>query len=323
MASPAVNTIADLVPTLVSDISIPFLKYKRNLVSSVYTMQSFANEAAGGQTVTMPLPTGPLTAGTLSFTAANDPTAIVLPYVTLTVNQFPYVKMNFNELEARIAQGNEERILKEILTGMAESVLQAVEVNIAGLWPYFPVVGANNQRLSDSNMRIAMVQLMQNRIDPTTNKVRFRGSSLQYGRDLMDIDRYVLATDSGVGFDSDGKTNPLQTGVIPSLYNINASWNQAMPTSRSFSGASAEIGMMLEENAIGVCFMKFPPVSRFSMGAAAVTEWWTEDPNSGITLNWRMYFTPDPGVAYIQCSCAFGSVVIDATRGRTLISSTN
>jgi len=318
---PATNSIADLVPVLVSDISIPFLKYKRNLVSSVYTMQSFANEPRGGQVVNIVLPTAPLATGQLSFTSANSPTAIVLPDVTLTINNFPYVKMNFNELEARISQGNEQRILKEILTGMAESTLQQVEVQVASLWPYFPIVGANNKRLDDETMRTAMVQLMNNRIDPTTNKVRFRGTSTQYGRDLFDIDRYVLATDSGVGFNTDGATNPLRTGEIPSLYNINASWNNAMP-SQSFSGAGTEIGMLLEENAIGICFMKFAPVDRFSMGSAAVTEWWTEDAESGITLNWRMYFTPDPGIAYIQCSCATGVAVIDANRGRTIMSST-
>lgn len=284
-------------------------------------MAVLSNIRQGAQTVNMVLPDLPSTPGQRSFTAANPAMDITLPPVTVTVNNFPYVKKDFNQLEARITQGNEIRLLKETLTGMAESVLQEVELAVASYWPYFKQFGNATTSLSDATLRQAMISLNQDRVDPQQQKVRFRGTTIQYNGDLMKDDRYVLAINTGVGMEGDGATNPIITGKIPTLYNIGADWNNAMPSNVSLSGGACEVGMLIEEQAIGICFMEFAPVSEISMGSAPVTEWYTRDEESGIRLRWQMYYVPDPGISYIQCDCAFGTTIIDVNRGRTLISS--
>src|ERR1019366_8826996 len=153
------NNLASLVPTLVEEESIPFLRRRGGLVQNVFTVRQQTVMTRGGQTVTITLPNTPQAPANVSYTNPNSSQDVRLPSASLTFSNHIQRKISLTELEARIVQGNQYRILKETVTGMLDDLVFSVEQDIASYWSYFPFVGANNQRLTDATMRQAMTNL--------------------------------------------------------------------------------------------------------------------------------------------------------------------
>jgi hypothetical protein len=314
------NSLAALIPILIEEQSIPFLRRRGGLVDRIFTIRQQAIASRGGQTVTVTLPNGVATPQDVSYVTAPAAQDITLPSVNITFNKHKQRKISLNELEARIAQGNQMRILQETITGMLDDLIFSVEQDIAAMWAYLPIVGANNVYLNDVTMRAALQILETNRIDPRRDVISWRGTSKQYTGDLLAIDRYVLAINQGEGIKA-GTDPVVQTGYIPSLYNINADWSHAMP-SQTFSGASTEVSMMFEKHMGAVGFLEFQPSSVLSEGSAPITETFTKDPDSGITVRWQTYMDPGVRTMFLQADVCWGSGVLDATRGVTILSKT-
>lgn len=312
--------LSSLVPILVESESVPFLRRRGGLVSNVFTVREQAVTSRGGQSVRVTMPNAPTTPVDVSYTASNATQDINLPSATLTFSNHKQRKISLSELESRTAQGNQVRILKETMTGMMDDLLFIVEQDIGSLWSYLPIEGANNKRLSDATMRAALARLQAARVDPERDQVVFRGTVKQYTRDLLDIDRYVLAINQGEGLQGSSQA-VVSSGTIPTLYNMNAAWTQAMP-SQTFSGTGTEIGMMFEKHSFAIGFLQFQPSSVISQGSAAVTESFTIDPESGITIRWQTYMDMDKREVYLQADVCWGSVLLDATRGITILSAT-
>src|ERR1700719_4525311 len=149
------NTLSSLIPILVEEESVPFLRRRGGLVQNVFTVRQQTVMTRGGQTITITMPNTPQTPADVSYTASNASQNIVLPSANLTFSNHKQRKISLTELEARIVQGNQYRILKETVTGMLDDLVIMVEQDIASYWSYFPFVGANNQRLTDATMRQA------------------------------------------------------------------------------------------------------------------------------------------------------------------------
>lgn len=311
------NSIASLIPILIYEESVPYLRSKGGFVKRAYSVRE-AEKQQGGQVTRLTLPASRFTPTNVDYTATATPQAITLPHVDITYDHQKEVVISLNDLEARIVQGNQIRVLRETMNAMIDGLIFQVESDFAtAIVPQAgTTVGTYNSTLADLTIRQGLTQLMNNRISPLTNKVSLITTSKAYMTDLMGIDRYVLANNTGQGINPNfpNNANPVTGGKIPQLYNLDVDWSLAAPTTTT-SGVGVAQNLLFEEYFAGIAFLDFIPVDVVSNGSAAITETFTQDPDSGITIRWQMYYDNDKRTMRLRCDCCYGYGVLDATRG--------
>jgi hypothetical protein len=301
------NTITPLIPTLIADEAIAFLRTRSAFLSRIRVENRQEQQVReGGNTVTIPKPTTAYTPTTVSYTSAANPQAIVIPSVPLTFGNHKEVKFGVNELESRTARGNYDRILELAFPGALEGLANAVDQSVAQLYSSVATtpVGTAGVALTDAVLRSAAATLAGNNVDVQSGGVTLVTTPGVYYNQLLGNAGYVQAYQIG-------GSEAIRGGKIPSLYGINVDYSPNIVTTAT-SPVTIE-NMMFARDAFVIGFVEFEPATNFSQNAP-VDEAIVTDPVSGITIRVQKYYDASLRTGYYQMDVKWGTAVLDENR---------
>jgi hypothetical protein len=300
------NTLTALLPTLIAEKSLAYLRTKSGFLGRTYVETTQESILRGGSSVVIPKPAALFTPTDVSYASAATPQNIVIPSVTLNFTNHKEVKVAANELESRISQGNFSRILDLTIPGMLDGLVSTVDTTIAQLYSSVGTtpVGTAGTSLTDTTLREGVATLAANNVNVQQSEVYLITTPGVYYNQLMSqtnyVQTYAIGTDQTV-----------RGGKIPTLYGVNVDYSPNIVTTAT-SPVTIE-NMMFERNAFVVGFVQFEPATANAM-SAPVDEAIVTDPETGISLRVQKYYDASVRTWYYQIDIKWGAAVLDENR---------
>jgi len=295
------NTLTPMIPTLIATEAIELLTSRSGFLGRVRVETTQQAELKGGDTVVIQKQVGSFTPTNVSYASAASAQGITVPSVNLTFANHKEVKISANELESRIAQGNLTRILDLTVPGMIDGLVTLVDASLGALYTSATNnIGTAGAPITDDLVREGVSLLADEKVPlDVPGAVNLVVSPQGYFRDLMAIDRYVLANQSG-------NTEAMRGGKIPSQYNIGVDYTH------NYTDATGKHGLLWHRDAMTIGFIEFEAANKY--GGAAVEEAIVTDPATGLSLRVQKYYDATLRTWFYQMDVKWGVAVTDADR---------
>lgn len=300
------NTLTSLLPTLIAERSIEFLRSRSGFLGRIYTETTQENILRGGSSVIIPKPSAAFTPTNVSYSSAATPQDITINSTTLNFSYHKEIKVAANQLESRISQGNFRRILELTMDGMLEGLVTTIDQSVAALYSSATItpVGTPGAALTDVALRSAAASLANHNVNIQGGNTYLVVTPSDYYNGILGVDRYVTALNVG-------GTEAIRGGRIPSLFNINVDYSPNVAVTSA--SPATNHNMMFEKYAFVIGFVEFEPASTYGPNTN-VTEEIMTDPATGISLRVQKYFDPSVRTWYYQMDVKWGVAVLDANR---------
>jgi hypothetical protein len=294
------NDFAVLLPLLIADEASRYLDRKPGFVGKVLVETGKISQMVeGGNAVVIPTPPTVIAPNnrTIGTDDVGDVEDLVLGSVTLNLDTHKSTRINFSQLESRIAQGNAERFVKMAIKPILDGIIRAIDTAIAAQYVNATYqVGTYNGAVTDIVLRAGLRQLAAGDCPMDDGLLHLATTAKGYFGDLLGVDRYVTPLNIGEGLDV------IQRGKIPTLFNVQVDFSNNVPTS-TISGQVSGHSLLFHRDAIVMAFMEFEPASKY--GEANVEEMFIEH-ESGVRIRVSKWYEPGPGVWYMRFEVKYG-----------------
>jgi hypothetical protein len=294
------NDFAVLLPLLIADEASRYLDRKPGFLGKILVETGQISQMVeGGNAVVIPTPPTVIAPNnrTIGTDDVGDTEDLVLGSVTLSLDTHKSTRINFSQLESRIAKGNAERFVKMAIKPILDGIIRAVDTAIAAQYVNASFqVGTYNGAITDAILREGLELLAAADVPMDDGLLHLATTSKGYFRDLLGIDRYVTPLNIGEGEDV------IQRGKIPTLFGVTVDFSNNVPTSTISSQTSGH-SLLFHRDAIVMAFMEFEPASKY--GEANVEELFIEHP-TGVRIKVSKWFAPGAGVWYMRFEVKYG-----------------
>lgn len=294
------NDLAVFLPLLIADEASRYLDRKPGFLGKILIETGqISNLVEGGNAVVIPTPPTVIAPNdrTVGTDDVGDVEDLNFGSVTLNLDTHKSTRINFSQLESRIAKGNAERFVKLAIKPILDGIIRAIDTAIAAQYVNAThEVGTYNGAITDAILREGLLKLAAADVPMDDGQLHLATTAKGYFKDLLGIDRYVTPLNIGDGEDV------IQRGKIPTLFGVTVDFSNNVPTS-TISAQTSGHSLLFHRDAIVMAFMEFEPASKY--GEANVEESFIEHP-SGVRIRVSKWYEPGPGVWYIRFEVKYG-----------------
>jgi hypothetical protein len=290
-------------PVLFSTIALERARTRVALLPRIYT-ESRPRPKEGGNRFYV-YPPAPVV-DPADFDSATDltddtPTSeITREPIAVQFNRHKIHRVSWDLFESRLAIGNFEAAWNWAFKGYVDGMVRTIERDIAAQYANAAYsVGSSAVALTDANIRLAILELTKQNIDPMEDgDVSFVTTPNAWWTDLFGEDRYARYDAAG-----DKAINGAIRGKLLEAYGLN--WNYSPNIVGSYgSGGATSHNMLFHKDALGISFNLYESVSKY-VGEAGqnVEEDITTDPETNITFRTQIYYDVKKKKFFIEMDC--------------------
>lgn len=300
------NTLATFLPLLIAEEARMYLNRKVGFLGKVLVEEGkISNLINGGNSVTIPTPptviaTSARVPGTSDSADTKD---LSFGNVVLDLDTHRSTRINFTELESRVAQGNAARFVKMAIEPIMDGIIREIDGAIAAKYSEAThQVGTYNGAITDLVLRAGLKKMAAVDCPMDDGQLHFATTSKGYFTDLLGIDRYVTPLNNANA--GDVMTN----GRMPRLFNTQVDFSNNVVTSTISSQTSGH-SVLWHRNALVMAFMEFEPASKY--GEPNVQEFFITH-ESGVRIRVVKWYDADKSSWFMRFDVKYGLKTLDA-----------